>query len=173
MSMHIDNETYPLESITEFAQYNDVKPPERDQKMKSIKAEPEESQNATNDPEKPTRNTYRKYKDEDKEKFFYYYTQTDMSTRAIAKKLNIPQSTTQTRVSQDKEDPQDIIMRRPRSGRPVGRPPLLDETHEKFLINLVDENASIVLDDMMDSLTNEFEGLSLPKTALYNFVTEK
>ena len=64
-------------------------------------------------------------------------------------------------------------MRRPGSGRPVGRPALLNENHEAFLVNLVDENAGLVLDEMMESLTNEFSDLSISKTALYNFVTEK
>jgi hypothetical protein len=76
-------------------------------------------------------------------------------------------------MKKDQEDPQDVIVRRTGSGRPEGRPSKLTEEYEKFLINLVDEEASLVLDEMMDSPTAQFMFLKISKTALYNFATEK
>ncbi|GAA5803395.1 hypothetical protein HPULCUR_008874 [Helicostylum pulchrum] len=145
MPMDVDYETFPLENVMEFGQYSFVKPPEKESK-KVDKEESVEDQTIITDPEIPNRKTYRRYKDEDKERFFYYYTQTDMSTRAIAKKLNIPPSTAQTWAKQNEEYSQYTIIRRPGSGRPAGRLALLNGNYEVFLVNLVDENAALVLD---------------------------
>lgn len=49
----------------------------------------------------------------------------------------------------------------------------MTEEHEKSLVNLVDEEASLVLDDMMNSLNAQFTNRKISKTALYNFATEK
>ena len=65
------------------------------------------------------------------------------------------------------------LIARAGSGRPVKKPPTLTEEHEQLLINLIDEEASLVLDEMMDSLTAQFIDLKIYKTALYNFATEK
>jgi transposase len=65
------------------------------------------------------------------------------------------------------------LIARAGSGRPVKRPPTLTEEHEKLLVNLIDEEAPLVLDEMMDSLTAQFTDLKISKTALYNFATEK
>lgn len=56
------------------------------------------------------------------------------------------------------------------SGRPEDRPAILNEDHRKHLIELIDDNPSLVLDEMMESLTSRFEDLEISKTALYNFV---
>ncbi|CAO3701945.1 unnamed protein product [Rhizopus stolonifer] len=67
----------------------------------------------------------------------------------------------------------DFVERRTGGGRPAGRPPILDEEHKEFLVNLIDEKPSIVLDEMMENLTDQFSSLQIKKTALYNFVTKK
>ncbi|GAA5807939.1 hypothetical protein MFLAVUS_001319 [Mucor flavus] len=54
----------------------------------------------------------------------------------------------------------------------VGRPAKLGPEHETFLTELVDEQPSLVLDQIMDSLTNQFTGLQISKTGLYTFVTK-
>ncbi|CEP10365.1 hypothetical protein [Parasitella parasitica] len=95
-----------------------------------------------------------------------------MSVRAAALQLQINPSTAQNWAKKDREDPQDIIARKKGSGRP-GRPSKFNEEHQRFLVNLIDENASIVLDEMMDSLTAQFADLQVSKAALYNFATEK
>ena len=58
-------------------------------------------------------------------------------------------------------------------GRPAGRPSILDEGNKDFLVNLIGEKPSIVLNEMMESLTDQFFNLQIKMTALYNSVTKK
>lgn len=48
----------------------------------------------------------------------------------------------------------------------------MDEEHKEFLVNLIDEKP-IVLNEMMENLTDQFSNFQIKKTALYNFVTKK
>ncbi|CAO0801114.1 unnamed protein product [Mucor circinelloides] len=59
------------------------------------------------------------------------------------------------------------------NGRPVGRPALMDDHHKTHLVDLIDEEPSLVLEQMMDSLTASFIDLEISKTAPYNFVTKE
>ncbi|KAL1934603.1 hypothetical protein VTP01DRAFT_6785 [Rhizomucor pusillus] len=70
-----------------------------------------------------------------------------MTARAAALQLHINPRTTQSWVTKD-QDPQDEIQRRSGSDRPPGRPEKLGAEHEKFLVDLVDENPSLVLDQI-------------------------
>jgi transposase len=55
----------------------------------------------------------------------------------------------------------------------VGRPSILNEEHKRHLISFYDDNPSAVVDQAMDSLTSEFAGLRIGKTAVYNFMTSE
>jgi hypothetical protein len=44
---------------------------------------------------------------------------------------------------------------------------------KKFLINCMDENPSAVVDQAMETLMEEFEGLSIKKTAVHKFIKEE
>ena len=167
IQMEVDDEMYPLENVTNFDDYNQLKPPEKEERSKGKEKVTEEDV-----PAKSSK-TYRSYKPFEKERLFYLVKEKGMSTRAAALTLQINPRTAQSWIKKDQEDPQDLITRKSGSGRPVGRPPKLTEEHEKFLINLVDEEASLVLDEMMDNLTTQFTDLKISKTALYNFATEK
>ncbi|KAG1436354.1 hypothetical protein G6F56_013593 [Rhizopus delemar] len=85
----------------------------------------------------------------------------------------MPETTAQSWYKKESQNPEEAIERKKGSGRPVGRPPTLREEHEQFLKELIDDKPSLVLEEMMDSLTSKLEDLSISKTALYNFVTEK
>lgn len=50
---------------------------------------------------------------------------------------------------------------------------MLGTEHEKFLVDLIDDQPSLVLDQIMENLTKQFDSLQILKTGLYNFVTEK
>lgn len=52
-------------------------------------------------------------------------------------------------------------------------PPKLVEEHQQFLINLIDGNPSLVLDEIVTRLTEQFAGLNIKKSALHNFMTKK
>ncbi|CEP16997.1 hypothetical protein [Parasitella parasitica] len=168
--MEIDNEQYPLEQLTSYDQYLDLKPPEKATIMK-IEEREEESAVEENAENRIT-TTYRSYKDSEKEKFFYYLYEKGMSIRGAAAELKIPKSTAYE-WKKKFEEGGDVFTRKEGSGRPVGRPAILNEEHQKYLVEMIDENPSLVLDQMMDSLTSQFEGLQISKTAFYNFVKDK
>lgn len=96
-----------------------------------------------------------------------------MGIREAARALKMPETTAQSWYKKESQNPEEAIERKKGSGRPVGRPPTLREEHEQFLKELIDGKPSLVLEEMMDNLTNKFEDLSISKTALYNFVTER
>lgn len=54
-----------------------------------------------------------------------------------------------------------------------GPDPTLGEQHKAFLVNYVDENPLAVVDQVMESLIQEFEGLSVKKTAVHRFMKEE
>jgi hypothetical protein len=61
----------------------------------------------------------------------------------------------------------------PKGSKNSGRRPILNDNHKEHLISFVDANPSVRLDEMMTSLSSEFEGLSVSNSTLYKFVTEK
>ncbi|KAI8875226.1 hypothetical protein K501DRAFT_203071 [Backusella circina FSU 941] len=95
-----------------------------------------------------------------------------MSLRGAAEELKIPKSTAYD-WKKKFEGGGDIFSRKEGSGRPKGRPAILNEEHQKYLVEMIDENPSLVLDQMMDNLTSQFEGLQISKTALYDFIKNK
>jgi hypothetical protein len=46
----------------------------------------------------------------------------------------------------------------------------LNEEHKKFLINLFDDNPSTVIEQAVDNLTKQFEGLEIAKSTVHNFI---
>ncbi|GAN06739.1 conserved hypothetical protein [Mucor ambiguus] len=144
-----------------------------------VEMEPEEKatrQSATRDgkQEEDTRapDIRKHYKDLEKEQLFTLIYEKGMSARAAVIKLHINPRTAQRWFKNDQENPQTCIARKEGSGRPAGRPALLDDSHKKFIVDLVDDQPSLVLDQMMESLTASFIELEISKTALYNFVTK-
>ncbi|KAG1468016.1 hypothetical protein G6F56_004082 [Rhizopus delemar] len=81
-----------------------------------------------------------------------------MSLCAAAAELKIPKSTAYD-WKKKYEEGSDIFSRKEGSGRPKGRPAILNEEHQKYLVEMIDENPSLVLDQTMDSLTSQFEDL--------------
>ncbi|KAI9480907.1 MAG: hypothetical protein EXX96DRAFT_459586, partial [Benjaminiella poitrasii] len=59
------------------------------------------------------------------------------------------------------------------SGRPIGRPPTLTDAHSLFLTELIDDNADLTLEQMMDKLTDEFKDLKIFRSSLHDFTTKK
>ncbi|KAI9322793.1 hypothetical protein BX666DRAFT_1898543 [Dichotomocladium elegans] len=147
----------------------DRKPPEQ-----MIIAESESDGDEVEIPAAPTcKAFYRRYNDDEKEKLFFLVYEKGMSVRSAALQLQIKPRTAQYWVRQDLKNPTDQIMRNVASGLPRERPPKLVEEHQAFLVGLIDEKPSLVLWEIMSSLTEKFADLSIQKTALYNFMTEK
>ncbi|CAO3664255.1 unnamed protein product [Rhizopus microsporus] len=108
--MEIDNETYPLDSVMNYDQYINLKPPEKQVIKKEEKVERTGELLVETPSTGKGRRAYRKYLDEDKEK------------------LGMPTRAAQGWYDRDQKDSQDIIQRKT-SKNPVGRPPSLGEEH--------------------------------------------
>jgi transposase len=97
----------------------------------------------------------------------------DLSVRAAALQLQIKPRTARYWVQQDQKEPTDQIVKKVGGGRPTGRSPKLVEEHRQFLIDLIDEKLSLVLDEIVTSLMEQFAGFNIKKSALHDFMTEK
>ncbi|KAG1049441.1 hypothetical protein G6F43_008234 [Rhizopus delemar] len=106
--------------------------------------------------------------------FFFLIEEEGISVRAAAQKLNINVRTAQRWVSKNNKDPQEYIQRSSGSGRPVDRPPVLTDEHKNYMIQWADENTnSVVLEDMLDALTEKFGHLQIIGSGFYKFVRQK
>jgi transposase len=106
--------------------------------------------------------------------FFFLVEEKGMSVRAAAQKLSINVRTTQGWVSKNNKDPQEYIKRSPGSERPIGRPPVLTDEHKNYMIQWADENTdSVVLEDMLDALTEKFGYLQITRSGFYKIAREK
>lgn len=171
IEMDVDYETYPLNSVTNFNEYMSLKPPEKPVKEpKAVEEQPKAKA------KKGPKRLQARYTDAQKERLFYLVYEEGKSAREAALELKIAPRTAQRWVKMDQDNPDPdggLPTTASKTTRPVGRPSKLGEEHAAFLTNLVDENPSLALDQMMESLTKQFEGLEVSKTALYNFTTEK
>ncbi|GAN04370.1 conserved hypothetical protein, partial [Mucor ambiguus] len=149
VEMEVDEEMYPIETVTNFGMYPELKPPEKPEKN-----------NERNKTEEI-------YKEVEKEQLFALFYEKGMSAREAALKLHITPRTAQRWIANDQRDPQTYTARK------EGRPAIMDDRHKTHLVDLIDEEPALVLGQMMDSLTAEFIDLEISKTALYNFVTKE
>ncbi|KAI8372264.1 hypothetical protein EDC96DRAFT_425798, partial [Choanephora cucurbitarum] len=165
--MEVDEDEYLLEDVTNFDRYLGSKPPEKSTKAKtSTGTEP-----AVPESEGETNRLYRSYKSDVKNHFFFLLSEKNMSIRAAAKELQIPQSTAQSwKKKVEKAGDEEIETRASGSGRKAGRPPVLTEGNACFIMDFLDENPSSVLDDMMEGLTSQFVDLQIKKSFLHGFV---
>ncbi|ORY94087.1 hypothetical protein BCR43DRAFT_551876, partial [Syncephalastrum racemosum] len=168
--MESDSHLFPVENLTDYDQYMDMKPPERMMVAKKEPSEKEPSEKESEGFEEGVRKNYRTYKDGEKEELFYLVYERGMSVRGAALKLQIKPRTAQYWVQQDRKNPTDQIEKYVSKGRPVGRPPKLVEEHRQFLVDLVDEKPALVLDEIMESLTAQFADLDIKKSALHAFM---
>ncbi|KAI8968606.1 hypothetical protein BDF20DRAFT_917104 [Mycotypha africana] len=140
--------------------YDDFKPPGRSEKKEIKKESNNKSDKKLIKTEEMLKTTYRKYKKEDMETFFYLVTEKGMSIRGAASALKIPKSTAYGWHKKGLEAADEYVdMRKAGSGRPVGRPSPLTESHRQYLVELIDDNSDLRLDQMMESLTNQFKDL--------------
>ncbi|KAI8642313.1 hypothetical protein BD408DRAFT_321901, partial [Parasitella parasitica] len=96
--MEVDDEQYPLTTLTTFTSYMDLKPPEKSKKPLPTPAKKDNSSSkCETNPEKEQSLTYRKYKKGDMEKFYFLVLEKGiMFIRAAAKELNLPATTAQS-----------------------------------------------------------------------------
>ncbi|KAI9484139.1 MAG: hypothetical protein EXX96DRAFT_448167, partial [Benjaminiella poitrasii] len=169
VEMEVDEGMYPIETVTNFGMYQELKPPEKPEKNNEKKEDRGDVKLENN----TTTRIYKSYKEVEKEQLFALVYEKGMSAREASLKLHITPRTAQRWIANDQQDPQTYTARKEGSGRPVGRPAIMDDRHKTHLVDLIDEEPALVLDQMMDSLTAEFIDLEISKTALYNFVTKE
>ncbi|CAO3628452.1 unnamed protein product [Mucor hiemalis] len=134
--VEVDNEGYALTPITTFTSYLDLKPPEKTKKANKVERT---SSKSGAKPEKKTEGTYRKYKKENMEKFYFLVFEKAMLIRGAARELNIPPGTAQTCYTKGRksvEIGEDLYLRNPDSG-PVGRPLTINLEQKDYLVNLI------------------------------------
>lgn len=171
VEMEVDEESYPLDTVTDFKSYMDMKPPEKPLKLE--KKEKEKSVDVANNDSK-TRKVYRSYKLEDIESLTFLVDEKCMSIRSAAAQLKIPYSTARNWIIKNNNNEDvEIVGRKEGSGRPAGRPPTLTDEHKDYLVEILDEKPGLVLDEMMESLNSQFIDLSISKSALHKFITTK
>ncbi|KAG0738212.1 hypothetical protein G6F57_012394 [Rhizopus arrhizus] len=69
---------------------------------------------------------------------------------------------------QYEKDPDSIFEKR----RKTGRPRILHEEHKNAILECIDDNPSVVLDEVMKKLKQIFTELKAPKTTLFDFVAQ-
>ncbi|KAI9471789.1 MAG: hypothetical protein EXX96DRAFT_621987 [Benjaminiella poitrasii] len=144
----------PLDNATTFTEYMELKPPEKPVKERKAildKAKDESNSDLT---DKLSLNTYRKYKKEDMDYHFYL-----INEKGIPKSIE----------AGDKL----IQQRKAGSGRLISRLPTLTDAHSLFLTELIDDNADLTLEQMIDKLTDEFKDLKISRSSLHDFTTKK
>jgi transposase len=163
VQMEVDNEMYPIEKVTNFDIYIDLKPSEKEAKERN-----------NSSAEKPQMNdkkgSYKHYKDVEKEQLFFLVEEKGMSVRVAAQKL-INVRSAQGWVSKNNKDPPEYIQRSSDSGKPVGGSPVLTDEHNNYMIQWANENTdSVVLEDVLDALTEKFGYLQITRSSFYKLL---
>ncbi|KAL1927114.1 hypothetical protein VTP01DRAFT_5077 [Rhizomucor pusillus] len=86
-----------------------------------------------------------------------------LSATAAAKQLGIHVRSAQRWALQYEKDLDSIFKKRKSAGRPC----ILNEEHNKVILECVDENPSIVLEQLMERLLQRFEGVKVSRTTVY------
>lgn len=167
--MEIDIEQYPLEQLTTHEQYIGFKSPEKPIRIK-IEAPEEEIADWQTLRRRIASREYRSYKGSDKKKFFSTYMRRVWVYIRLLQNLRYRYKQLKDGRRNSKIVMMFFFTRKEGSGRPRGRSAILNEEHQKHLIELIDENPSLVLDQIMESLTSQFEGHKVSKTSLYDFI---
>ncbi|KAI8640911.1 hypothetical protein BD408DRAFT_444752 [Parasitella parasitica] len=102
----------------------------------------------------------------DKVRFFKLLFERCLSAAAAVKQLGIHVRTAQKWAAQYEKDPDSIFEKR----RKTGRPRILHDEHKSAILECIDENPSIVLDEVLKKFKQIFTELKVSKTTLFDFV---
>lgn len=101
---------------------------------------------------------YNKYTEEDRMRFFFYHIEELMKPAAAAKVAHINERTAQRWAKQYKED-QTKLLPVKSTTRKRGPPKNLQSEHKEHIKDIYDENAQLTIEQVMKSLTENFEDL--------------
>ncbi|KAG0758535.1 hypothetical protein G6F62_006361 [Rhizopus arrhizus] len=112
--------------------------------------------------------SYTCYSDQDKVRFFKLMFEKCLSAAAAAKQLGIHVRTASGKrwAKQYEKDPDNIFEKR----KKMGRPRILQEEHKSVILECIDDNPSVVLDEVMKKLKQIFTELKVSKSTLFDFV---
>ncbi|KAG1194999.1 hypothetical protein G6F70_008565 [Rhizopus microsporus] len=116
--------------------------------------------------EASSKRAYTFYTDQDKVRFFKLVFEKVMSASAAAKQLGIHVRTAQRWAQMYKTDPESIFIKHKKTG--CSR--ILHEEHKQVTLKYIDENPSVVLEQVMKRLLQKFRDLKASKSTIYNSV---
>ncbi|CEI99688.1 hypothetical protein RMCBS344292_13770 [Rhizopus microsporus] len=112
----------------------------------------------------PLKRNYARYSDQDKVRFFKLFFERCLSAATAANQLGIYVRTVQKWAKQYEKDPGSIFE--------AGRPRVLHEEHKSVILECIDENPSVVVDEVMEKLKQIFTELNVSKATLFDFVKQ-
>ncbi|KAI8380117.1 hypothetical protein BD560DRAFT_459208 [Blakeslea trispora] len=168
VEMKVYNEQFPLEDITNYDTYMDLKPAERLEKMKISKAEIVADQGHV-------QRKYTRHSDEKKKEHFSHLVYNrGYKVPEVAKELKIPKCTAHCWFKKEEDAAQRRIQQpqlaQEEEKKKVGRPKILNEEHKRFLLQKYSKDPRATVNEAMESLTSQFEGPKIAKTAVHDFM---
>ncbi|KAG0740696.1 hypothetical protein G6F57_005412 [Rhizopus arrhizus] len=154
-----------VETISSRTQFLMNKPPERP--SNPIMHPVADEKNNDVDMELCNKRRYAVYSDEDKTRFFHVFFIKCLNASAAASQLGIHVRAAQRWVKRYYEDPESIFEKKKKSGRRR----ILGEEYKQFLLKYIDENPSAVVTEVAESLAQNFVGLNVSRSTVYNFMT--
>lgn len=171
--MEVDEEAYPLDNITTYDSHLDLKPPE-----KKIQAKVNKLNKAPSNPNGSNNKKIHRG-DDVKDIFFYYVYERGLTAGKAASVMNIPRRTGYNWLKDDQDIVVGRLERKNDDSRDEklterrGRKAILNEDHKKHLEETFGENPSATVDQAIDSLTSQFEGLKVGKKTVHNFMVNE
>ncbi|KAL4210090.1 hypothetical protein AB4K20DRAFT_1906638 [Rhizopus microsporus] len=156
----IDEERYALET------YLHNQPQENNFDVDSIADEDAKNDSDVCMKEASSKRVYTFYTDQDKVRFFKLVLEKVMSASAAAKQLGIHVRTAQRWAQMYKTDPDSIFIKHKKTNRSR----ILHEEHKQVILEYIDENPSVVLEQVMERLLQKFRDFKVSKSTVYNFV---
>ncbi|KAL4208908.1 hypothetical protein AB4K20DRAFT_2016789 [Rhizopus microsporus] len=162
MDYIIDEERYALETVSSHTQYLHNQPQENNFDVDSM---------AKDDvdvcmKEALSKRVYTLYTDQDKVRFFKLMFEKVMSASAAAKQLGIHVRTAQRWAQMYKTDPDSVFIKHKKTGRSR----ILRDENKQVILEYIDENPSVVLEQVMERLLQRFQDLKVSKSTVYNFM---
>ncbi|ORY95395.1 hypothetical protein BCR43DRAFT_505904 [Syncephalastrum racemosum] len=171
LKTQMDENEFPLDIAADYDAYLVKKPPER-QKEKTNIARQQSSTGPTMG-SSTSKRIYNAYSDMQKEQFSFLYHEKQLTAGKPVTKLGISRSTAYSWLKKGKEEPSDEVQPRKVPEKRGGRTRPLDDTHRQHLNASIDDNPSIALEQMLMSLTEQFDGLTLSGPTLHRFVHDQ
>jgi transposase len=170
VEMEVDSEQFPLGNITDFDTYMDLKPPERGEKAKEVKAKVVVDKS-------PDKRDYTRRSSEKKNNFFKIIYEKDCKVPQAPEELKIVRRTAYDWYKKDQEA---AIRNQTNRGptqqeekKKVGRPKILNNERKQFLLQKYGEDSRATVSEAVESLTTQFMGLKIAKSAVHDFMTNE